>query len=86
MGGLVARCLIQKIYSPGEAEQNISKVFTYGTPHGGIHFDIAGGGVLERLRDFVGFNDSDNFGPQKMYKFLTRDPGDEPPRDWDTRV
>jgi len=86
MGGLVARCLIQKIYSPGEAEQNISKVFTYGTPHGGIHFDIAGGGVLERLRDFVGFNDSDNFGPQKMYKFLTRDPGDEPPRNWDPRV
>ncbi len=65
MGGLVARCLIQKVYSPGEAERNISKLFTYGTPHGGIHFDIAGGGVLERLRDFIGFNDSDTSDPKK---------------------
>ena len=52
MGGLVARCMMQKICllpddpDPGKhhdrrpAKDLISKFFTYGTPHGGISFDI----------------------------------------------
>jgi hypothetical protein len=85
MGGLICRCLIQKIYPPGEAERNIDKLFTYGTPHGGIHFDIAGGRLVEKLRDMVGYHDSDNFGPRKMYESLTRKPKDEVPTDFEPR-
>ena len=86
MGGLVARCLLQKVYAAGEGTRKIDKLFTYGTPHGGIHFDVVGGGAIERLRDFVGFNDSDNFGPDRMYKFLTRVPGGKAPEGWNARV
>jgi pimeloyl-ACP methyl ester carboxylesterase len=86
MGGLICRCLLQKIYAVGEAESYVDKLFTYGTPHGGIHFDIAGGRLLEKLRDMVGFNDSDDFGPQKMYSFLAPNPGDQAPDDFDPRV
>ena len=86
MGGLICRCLIQKIYKAGEAEKYIDKLFTYGTPHGGIHFDIAGGRLAERLRDMIGYNDSDNFGPAKMYGFLTRDPQNDVPKDFDPRM
>src|SRR5690606_18184853 len=48
MGGLVCRCLIQKIYPDrGEhASRTVDKLFTYGSPHGGIKFDL-GAGVLE---------------------------------------
>ncbi len=85
MGGLVVRCLMQKIAPQGAAKQLIDKFVTYGTPHGGIHFDVAGAGVMEKLRDFIGFNDSDNFGPQRMHSFLTRNPGLSPPVDWEPR-
>ncbi len=81
MGGLICRSLIQKIYReddhgnalnrPGmPAADHIHKLFTYGTPHGGIHFDI-GGGTLEWIRDQIGWNKSDDFGPQRMYEYLT---------------
>jgi hypothetical protein len=85
MGGLICRCLIEKIYEPGEAEPYIDKLFTYGTPHGGIHFDIAGARLVEKLRDMIGYHDSDNFGPSKMYMFLTRNPAPKPPEDFDSR-
>jgi hypothetical protein len=72
MGGLVSRCLIQKIYPErgGRAGDHIHKLFTYGTPHGGIEFDI-GGGVIEKIRDFIGANNSDDFGPKRMREYLT---------------
>lgn len=72
MGGLVSRSLLQKIY-PEHGEQardHVDKFVTFGTPHGGILFAV-GGGALERLRDLFGVNDSDVFGRQRMYEFLT---------------
>jgi pimeloyl-ACP methyl ester carboxylesterase len=72
-GGLIARCLIQKIYPDigVRADEHIDKVFTYGTPHGGIHFGIPFGDALEWLRDKFGANNSDDFGRERMYAFLT---------------
>ena len=86
MGGLVCRCLLQKIYPPGKAAQKVDKLLTYGTPHGGIHFDISGGKLLERLRDLVGYHGSDNFGLEKMYRFLTPKALDAVPDDFDPRT
>ena len=68
MGGLIARCLIQKLWKKS-AHQKISKLFTYGTPHGGIHFR-SGMGWLETIRDLVGPNEADTFGPKRMRQFL----------------
>jgi PGAP1-like protein len=85
MGGLVCRCLLQKVYPKGEAANYVDKLFTYGTPHGGIHFDITGGRLLEKLRDLVGYHGSDNFGRDKMYEFLTREPEATIPEKFDPR-
>ncbi|WP_063726542.1 esterase/lipase family protein [Streptomyces sp. RTd22] len=90
MGGLVCRCLIQKILPDlgRDPADWVGKLFTYGTPHGGITFD-AGFGVLERLRDLTGINGADIFGPERMYAYLTPsallDP-DGPPDEWDPRA
>jgi PGAP1-like protein len=72
MGGLVCRSLIQKIYPEHDesARDHIDKLFTYGTPHKGILFAL-GGGLVEKLRDALGVNDSNDFGPQRMYEYLT---------------
>lgn len=86
MGGMVCRCLLQKVYDKGEAAEHVDKLFTFGTPHAGIHFDITGGRLLEKLRDLVGCHGSDNFGPEQMYKYLTRDPERTIPDNWDPRV
>ncbi|MGE0274120.1 MAG: esterase/lipase family protein [Nitrospiraceae bacterium] len=85
MGGLICRSLIQKIYREDAqgrsipeqmpATAHIHKLFTYGTPHGGIHFDV-GGGTLEWIRDQLGWNHADDFGRQRMYEYLT--PGAKP--------
>ncbi|GAB7106481.1 hypothetical protein JCM4814A_47950 [Streptomyces phaeofaciens JCM 4814] len=89
MGGLVCRCLLQKVL-PERREKptdRVAKFFTYGTPHGGITFDF-GFGLLERLRDEIGINGAEIFGPDRMYQYLT--PGasddDSPPDGWDPRV
>ena len=94
-GGLIARCLIQRTYpNLGErAVDHVDKLFTYATPHGGIHFAVPGGGIFERLRDFAGrlFEQTniDDFGRQRIWEYthdratLKRQP--EPPRDWDPR-
>ena len=47
----------------------MDKVFTYGTPHGGIEFR-RGLGWLEGLRDFLDPNNAGNFGPRRMREFL----------------
>ncbi|MBD2454773.1 alpha/beta hydrolase [Nostoc sp. FACHB-87] len=72
MGGLVCRSLIQKIYPDHneKAEDHIDKLFTYGTPHGGIYFQV-GGGLIEGIRDTLRWNNSDDFGPQRMYEYFT---------------
>ncbi|GAX38447.1 esterase/lipase family protein [Nodularia sp. NIES-3585] len=72
MGGLVCRSLIQKIYPENneKAIDHIDKLFTYGTPHGGIHFQV-GGGVIEKIRDTLRLNNSDDFGPRRMYEYFT---------------
>ncbi|MEU2284194.1 alpha/beta fold hydrolase [Streptomyces sp. NPDC013178] len=89
MGGLVCRCLIQKILPDlGEnPADHVAKLFTYGTPHGGITFDL-GFGVLERLRDAIGINGADIFGPERMYEYLTpvaEQREDGPPASWNAR-
>ena len=80
MGGLVCRSLLQRTYpntqkpgslKPQSGKDQIDKLFTYGTPHGGIHF--VDGGALEALRDLFGVNNSDDFGRRRMYEYLTPD-------------
>lgn len=81
MGGLVCRCVLQRIipeasrgadgsYNPAAAEKYVARMFTYATPHGGIAFAI-GNGLLERIRDATGFQGSDIFGPDRMFQYLT---------------
>ncbi|MEV6203578.1 alpha/beta fold hydrolase [Streptomyces sp. NPDC051771] len=89
MGGLICRCLIQKILPERGIDPagRVAKLFTYGTPHGGISFDF-GFGMLERLRDAIGINGADIFGRERMYQYLTprATADDEPPEDWDPRA
>ena len=97
MGGLISRCMIQKVIpeaygaSPGpggrsRAADFVDRLFTYGTPHGGIEFEL-GFGLIERFRDATGIKGADIFGPRRMYQYLT--PGvDEhatPPDGWEAR-
>ncbi|WP_327673442.1 alpha/beta fold hydrolase [Kitasatospora sp. NBC_00458] len=88
MGGLICRCLLQKVIPeqrPGRrATDYVAKLFTYGTPHGGITFAV-GFGVPEALRDMIGPNGADVFGPERMYRYLTpvaRQARSGPPVGW----
>ncbi|MBC6467317.1 alpha/beta hydrolase [Actinomadura alba] len=73
MGGLICRCLIQKIIPdrrPGrKATEFVDRLFTYGTPHRGIAFDL-GSHILGWLRD-AGVEGADVFGADRMYEYLT---------------
>jgi len=88
MGGLVARCMIQKIalLDGKDPRALVAKFFTYGTPHGGIVFTS---GLLNWFEDVVGPAGSDIFSPPKMIGYL--DPrheyGDEATEEdhWDPR-
>ena len=86
MGGLVCRCLLQKVIPErgGAAVDHVERLFTYATPHGGIEFDV-GFGLFERLRDRFGINGADIFGPGRMWEYLTPRAAGEPPEDWDSR-
>ncbi|MDO8862732.1 hypothetical protein Q6D67_13560 [Haliea sp. E1-2-M8] len=77
MGGLVCRSLIQRILQERAAER-VARLFTYATPHRGIHFR-RGLGFLTSVRDLLGLNDSDTFGPVRMRQYLGF------PEDWDER-
>jgi pimeloyl-ACP methyl ester carboxylesterase len=80
MGGLVARCMMQKVCLTADtrpdapsktrlpAKEIVSKFFTYGTPHGGISFEI---GALDWAQQAFGPAGSDIFSPAKMYGYLT---------------
>jgi pimeloyl-ACP methyl ester carboxylesterase len=87
MGGLVCRCLLQKVL-PERGErgtEHVDRLFTYGTPHGGIHFDV-GWGLLERARDAFDPQGGAIFGRRQMYDYLTptaqRSADGKPPSDW----
>lgn len=89
MGGLVCRCLIQKVIPERQrgraverpASDYVDRLFTYATPHGGIEFDV-GFGLFERLRDTFGIAGADIFGPERMWQYLNPgDPGPMP-EDW----
>ncbi|HEX5665892.1 MAG TPA: hypothetical protein VFX71_03570, partial [Hyphomicrobium sp.] len=62
MGGLICRCLLQKV-SPGDAR--VDKVFTYATPHGGIDLRHLG-----NVPDFLRINNSENFNEKRMREYL----------------
>lgn len=88
MGGLVCRSMIQRVIPEHgrRAEDFVDRLFTYGTPHGGIEFAV-GGGLAEGLRDFFDINGASIFGPERMYQYLTPDlptapRAAEPPADW----
>lgn len=86
MGGLICRCLIQKVIpeSGAQAQQHIGRLFTYATPHGGIAFD-AGFGLFEKIRDRFGINGADIFGPERMWEYLNPADSGPMPDDWDPR-
>ncbi|WP_318275415.1 hypothetical protein [Streptomyces pharetrae] len=78
----LCRCLLQKILPDRGTDptEHVAKLFTYGTPHGGITFDV-GFGVFEQLReDTFGIQGGDIFGPRRMYAFLTPDAERRGPR------
>lgn len=91
MGGLVSRCMLQKVSRQpdrsGKARlpgrEIVDRLFTFGTPHGGISFE-AGSGLIDWAMETFGPNGSDIFSPPKMYGYLTagRRPGEEPPKGW----
>ena len=86
MGGLVCRCLIQKVLPDrgDKATGHVDRLFTYGTPHGGIHFEL-GFGLLERLRDTFDIQGGAVFGRKQMYRYLTpaaEANDDGPDQDW----
>ena len=68
MGGLICRSLIQR-HLKDRAVERVDRLFTYGTPHGGIHFRT-GLGFAAKLRDALGINDADTFGPRRMRQYL----------------
>jgi pimeloyl-ACP methyl ester carboxylesterase len=62
MGGLICRCLLQQL-SPNDPR--IDKVFTYATPHGGIH--VRG---LGNVPGFLGFKGINTFSEDTMRRYL----------------
>lgn len=99
MGGLICRSMIQRLipdtYGAAQpcpdgrrlAADFVDRLFTYGTPHGGIEFNV-GFGILEALRDTFGVSGADIFGPQRMYEYLTPSGSQQSkvPDTWDARV
>jgi pimeloyl-ACP methyl ester carboxylesterase len=88
-GGLIIRSLLQRHYpnTGTDGAAIVARVFTYGTPHGGIHFDNPVGPTLEWFRDHLGWNNMQDFGRQRMYEFLTPDSDrqDKPPATFEPR-
>ncbi len=77
MGGLICRSPDRegdprKTGRDGDTDY-VDRLFTYATPHGGIEFDI-GFGLFEKVRDVLGVNGADIFGPERMWSYLN--PGD----------
>ncbi|MEO7000103.1 MAG: hypothetical protein ABI112_18660, partial [Terracoccus sp.] len=88
MGGLVARCMIQKICNMDDrvpAKELVAALFTFGTPHGGI---VTESGLVNWAEQHIGPAGSDIFAPEKMYGYLTPDKifGELAPDGWDPRI
>jgi pimeloyl-ACP methyl ester carboxylesterase len=87
MGGLIARCMMQKVAVEREdpAKNLVAKLFTYGTPHGGIVFETAS---LNWFEEVIGPAGSKIFAPEKMYGYLTPGQkfGDLAPKGWDPQL
>jgi pimeloyl-ACP methyl ester carboxylesterase len=88
MGGLICRSALQRyLRQPATV---VSKLFTMGTPHGGIDPEL-GGAIGDWLIDKFGPKGSDIFGPTRMKQYLLRDgydgAGEIDPRTgrWDPR-
>jgi pimeloyl-ACP methyl ester carboxylesterase len=88
MGGLIARCMIQKkCQQDGRvaAREFVARLFTYGTPHGGIR---SAGGVAQWVEATFGPAGSNIFAPELMQGYL--DPrknfGDICDEGWDPQV
>lgn len=77
MGGLVVRGMLQRVVPDDEsvggtldaATAFVDRAFTYATPHGGIEFAL-GFGLLEKVRDTLGVQGADIFGPRRMREYL----------------
>ncbi len=67
MGGLICRSALQR-YLP-EPATVVSKLFTIGTPHGGIDPEL-GGAIGDWLIDKFGPSGSDIFQPRRMKEYL----------------
>ena len=88
MGGLVCRCMMQKLcgqrHSDGKvrlpATEIVDRLFTWATPHRGIEFD-AGGGLLDWAMETFGPAGSDIFSPAGMRRYLVPD-GVDDDGDW----
>jgi pimeloyl-ACP methyl ester carboxylesterase len=77
MGGLICRSMIQRVIPQLTGRRDgavdyVQRLFTYGTPHGGIEFSV-GFGLVEKLRDVLDINGAEIFGPERMYRYLTAD-------------
>jgi len=93
MGGLIVRCMIQKVCETPDAagrprrhaKEIVAKVFTFGTPHGGIETVSA---IANWAMDLFGPAGSDIFSPKKMYGYLTPGArfGDVGGDDWDPQA
>src|SRR5665811_2445377 len=71
MGGLVVRCMMQKTCREEDrlpARSLVSRFFTYGTPHGGIAFNLS---ALDWAQQAFGPAGADIFAPEKMFGYLT---------------
>jgi pimeloyl-ACP methyl ester carboxylesterase len=71
MGGLVTRCMMQKVCQQDgrtAAKDLVARFFTYGTPHGGISFNVS---ALDWIQQAFGPAGADIFAPPKMYGYLT---------------
>ena len=88
MGGLVARCMIQKkCQQDGRlpAPDIVARLYTYGTPHGGIR---SSGGVAQWIEATFSPAGSNIFAPEKMQGYLDKDKnfGDDCDPGWDPQV
>jgi pimeloyl-ACP methyl ester carboxylesterase len=94
MGGLVCRCMLQKVSLMKDSQGRqrtpgrdiVDRLFTFGTPHGGITFG-KGGGLVDWAMETFGPSGADIFAPAKMYGYLTPRAkwGDRAPERWDPR-
>ena len=90
MGGLIVRCYLQNPNIPDidglrgdekrASNKGVDKVFTCGTPHGGITFR-RGLGWIEGMRDFIDPNNAGNFGSARMREFLALPSEEDTERD-----